>query len=380
MQDPSQQDNPVTRQTSQPIDLEKVRNYLISRRQAQSDQINKSHGVWALSELPPDQEVLFKSPADDEYIHGTIIEKAPLPWSYIIEAQGRKYHRTREHVWPIHLNLPPIQQQQDLHRQQCFPGPSTQSHKQQCFTGPSQQPHTLQAFSGPSLPKSCIPRSTKGNLSLSRPSVLARLQHPQHLAKLLLYIPHPLSVNKIATVHPSEEDLLLHLSSLTPLHSAGAKGKETQMPAELCPALTPPAVPKEKLEAESPSSPDSQASIASYSLCPGCLSHTTRQPSADYKGDHRLRSATTLSIPFPSNSECSTGDTDGNQSSDDSDDTDGSPAEVEANSSCQQIESLTAGTGTDMPTPQDAQSTKNKVSEDQDLARKMPLQQQRSSP
>ena len=55
---------------------------------------------------PPGQEVLFKSPADNEYIPGTIIEKALVPWSYIMEAQGRKYCRTREHVQPIHFNLP----------------------------------------------------------------------------------------------------------------------------------------------------------------------------------------------------------------------------------------------------------------------------------
>ena len=216
----------------------------------------------------PGQEVLFRSPADDEYIPGTITEKAPVPQSYIIEAQGRKYCRTREHMWPFHLHLPPVQQQQDLHRQQCFPGPSTQSHKQQCFPGPSKQPHTLQAFSGPSLPKSCIPRPTKGNPCLSRPSVLARPPHPQHLAKLPSCIPCPLSVNKAVTVHPSEEDLLLHLSSLIPLPSASGKPKETQMPAEPCPALTPPAMPKKELETKSPSSLDSQASTALYSLCP----------------------------------------------------------------------------------------------------------------
>ena len=145
---------------------------------------------------------------------------------------------------PIHLNLPPVQQQQEPHKQQCFPGPSTQSHKQQCFTEPSQQSHTLQAFSGPSLPTSHIPRPTKGNPSLSRPSVLARPPHPCHLAKLPSCIPHPLSVNKAVIVHPSEEVLLLHLSSLIPLPSASAKAKETRMPAEPCPAPTPPASPR----------------------------------------------------------------------------------------------------------------------------------------
>ena len=143
---------------SQPIDLEKVRNFLISRRQAQCDQFNKAHGFWALSELPSGQEVLFKSPADNEYIPGTKTEKAPVPHSYIIDAQGRKYCRTREHVQPIHLNLPPPQKSADSHRQQCFTRPSPQSQKQQCFPGPSAQPHKPQAISRPSPPKSLIPK------------------------------------------------------------------------------------------------------------------------------------------------------------------------------------------------------------------------------
>ena len=79
---------------SQPIDLEKVRSFLISRRQAQCDQCNKSHGVGALLEPPPGQEILFRSPADDKYIPGTIIEKVSALRSYIIEAQGKMYCRT----------------------------------------------------------------------------------------------------------------------------------------------------------------------------------------------------------------------------------------------------------------------------------------------
>ena len=148
---------------SQPVDMEHIRNFPISKRQAQCDQFNKAHGVWALPEVPPGQEVLFRSPASDEYIPRTIIEKAPVPQSYIIEAQGKKYLRTREHVWPNHLNLPPPQQSADSHRQQCFPRPYPMAHKQQCFTGPSALSHSKPCFAIPQLPKSQIPRSAKGN-------------------------------------------------------------------------------------------------------------------------------------------------------------------------------------------------------------------------
>ena len=199
-------------------------------------------------------------------------------------------------------------------------------------------PQSLQYITRPSLSKSCTPRPTKGKPSLARPSVLARPPLPHHLVKLQSCILHPPGVNRAVTVYPSEEDLLLHLSTLVPLPSVSAN-QETWMPEEPCSGPTPPVTPKEELEADSPASPDSQTSTASYSLCP-------RLPD----------------------------DTDGNQSTDDSDDTDGSPAEVKADSSWQQIESPTAGTGTDTPTPQDVRLTSNKVKQMPDPARKMPLQ------
>ena len=43
---------------------------------------------------------------ENEYISGTIIDKATSPYSDYIEAQGKCYHRTLEHTRPIHLNLP----------------------------------------------------------------------------------------------------------------------------------------------------------------------------------------------------------------------------------------------------------------------------------
>ena len=59
-----------------------------------------------LPELGPGQEVLFRPPADDESILGTIINRATEPRSYIVEAQGKQFHRTGEHIRPIHLTFP----------------------------------------------------------------------------------------------------------------------------------------------------------------------------------------------------------------------------------------------------------------------------------
>ena len=296
---------------SQLVDMEKIRNFLISKRQAQCDQFNKAHRVWALPELPPGQEALFRSPASDEYIPGTIIEKAPALQSYFIEAQGKKYCRTREHVQPIHLNLPPPQQ-------------SAESHKQQCFTRPSAPDHTKQAFARPApLPQSLIPRPIKGKPCLARPSVLTRPPLSHHLGKLPLQIPCPPGVNKAITVFPSEEGLLLHMSTLVPLPSVCAK-VETWMSAEPCSAPTTPSTTSEELEVESLDSLDSQTSTASYSLCPRVPITYNEAALSHLQGRPQVTICNNMSIPFPSSSECSTDDTNGNTSADDSSDSDGS--------------------------------------------------------
>ena len=172
---------------SQLVDMEKIRNFLISNKQAQCDQFNKPHGAQAHPELHPGQEVLFRSLAVDEYILGTILEKATAPCSYIIEAQGKRYRGTREHVQPIHLNLPP----------------QAQNHKEQ-------------HISGPSPPKLHIPRASLSISSLPRPSILARPPLPCHTNKVPSCIPHPAYTTRAVTTCP-RVDLILHLSTLNPV-------------------------------------------------------------------------------------------------------------------------------------------------------------------
>ena len=85
--------------------MECVQNILLSKRQNQKEHFDKAHSTRELAELKPGQEVLFLSPAADEYIPSTIVKKATNPHSYIVEAQGKCYHRTREHTRPIPLNI-----------------------------------------------------------------------------------------------------------------------------------------------------------------------------------------------------------------------------------------------------------------------------------
>ena len=237
---------------SHPVDLEKIRNYLTSRKQAQCHQFNKAHRARVLRELLPGQEVLFRSPADDEYIPGTIIEKATAPHSDIIEAQGKTYCRTREHVWLIHFNLPPPAPQQ-------------------------QNPHRKQCISGPSLPKSHIPMP-HSIPSLSRPSIPARPPLPCQLAKSPLHIPHLIQTNKAVTVCPSEEGLLLHLSSITPLSNASVQPEKPRTPSAPHSASTPPAEPEESWKLRTPALQTAKQVLPHTHCTQGCPPPTMWQP------------------------------------------------------------------------------------------------------
>ena len=91
---------------STPFDMESVWNFLISKRQPQKTNYDRAHGVRELHELQPSQEVLFLFPTENEYIPGTITDKATAPHSYYIEAQGKCYHRMREHTRPSISTFP----------------------------------------------------------------------------------------------------------------------------------------------------------------------------------------------------------------------------------------------------------------------------------
>ena len=89
-----------------PVNMEQVHNYLLLKKEMQKTHFDRAHGARELQELSPSQEVLFWSLAEDEFIPGTIVDKAIPPCSYIIEVEGKCFHKTREHIRPIHLNIP----------------------------------------------------------------------------------------------------------------------------------------------------------------------------------------------------------------------------------------------------------------------------------
>ena len=73
------------------------------QKEVQKDNHDGRHQAKPLPELQPGQQVLFLSPADNksEYIQGTILSPSSTPRSYKIEANGRIYHCTRQHISTI---------------------------------------------------------------------------------------------------------------------------------------------------------------------------------------------------------------------------------------------------------------------------------------
>ena len=74
-------------QPSASVDLEQVRDYLITKKSQQKVQYDKRYMAWPLSDLSPRQDILFLSPAyQTSYLEGTILGQTQMPRSYIIEA------------------------------------------------------------------------------------------------------------------------------------------------------------------------------------------------------------------------------------------------------------------------------------------------------
>ena len=90
---------------SAPVDMKQVCNFLLAKKQSQKWYFNLACNAREQQQLSPDQEILFLSPAENEYLLGSIVYQASTPCSYIIKAQGKHYCRIRENIRPIHLNI-----------------------------------------------------------------------------------------------------------------------------------------------------------------------------------------------------------------------------------------------------------------------------------
>ena len=118
---------PATRKLSIPVDMDMVQDYLITKKLMQKKHFDKSHGGRPLSTLITSQKVLFLSPADQcSYVPSTFIETVSIPRSSLIKAQGKWYHRSREHIHPLQQDLFKVTnpQLQRTPKPTCIPKPN----------------------------------------------------------------------------------------------------------------------------------------------------------------------------------------------------------------------------------------------------------------
>ena len=160
------------------VDLDQVRDYLITQKSKQKFYYSKRHKAKPLNDLEPGQEVLFLSPVDHKsYIEGTVVSQAQEPRSYMLEAQGHRYRWNRQQICPIttHIDSPFTRPCADTtpqpHTIPTIPGPPHSVITQQMHTIPvitrplpQTQPKCIQSKKTPhkSPPKPCLmPKSCK---------------------------------------------------------------------------------------------------------------------------------------------------------------------------------------------------------------------------
>ena len=256
--------------------MEKVWNYLLSKKQTQKTHFNWAHGAREFPDLGPNQEVFFRSPADDKYIPGTIINKATKPHSYIIEAQGKQYHR--EHIRPIHPNIPALK----------IP-------KQQPLKPTVNTPllsYIPKYLPQPSLcPPSCIPkplhllRHSEVPSANAYPSVRQLLQHLSTLNSLSL------------SVYPVWLELPSGTWPVPPIHSTQEKiGTEIPCSTSIESSL----MSNDSASKSSSSSPIVPATQHPHTYsAQGCPSPIMRQPWATSMEGPRWGHLTMCPSPFP---------------------------------------------------------------------------------
>ena len=92
---------------SHTVDYKEVRNFLIAKKAQHKEHHGKRHNACPLPVLFPGQDVLYLSQSNHtSYLKGTITAPVNTPRSYLIEAQGRKYCHTRQHIHPINSDIP----------------------------------------------------------------------------------------------------------------------------------------------------------------------------------------------------------------------------------------------------------------------------------
>ena len=213
---------------SQPVNMEDIRNYLISKKTTQKENYDKHHNTKPLPDITPGQKVLFLSPAEpNQFIEGTITSHASTPRSYIIESQGRSYRRNRQHIRPLNpiitrpspdSNTVITRPSPDSNTIITRPSPTQHqpdSHVNPTITRPSPAPpaeqqsdsYTKLNISGPSATRESPPNTKP---TISRPPTSKPIPAPRRK-----FLTRPLEQNQRYTSTTTNFDqILAHLTAI----------------------------------------------------------------------------------------------------------------------------------------------------------------------
>ena len=191
---------------SRPVNFTQIRNYLISQKGKQKDNHDSRHQAKLLPELQPGQLVLFLSPVDNksEYIPGTMLSPSSTPRSYKIEANGRIYCRTRQHIHTINtiqpFTRPCASQYQNSTKQDnnsLIRPPPALNRAKAFIPGPSVPPKPVYK----SLTRPPQPHSSNNNTAITGPSTTNT------------NIPKSLITRPLSSLMPSHDDIRSYLSA-----------------------------------------------------------------------------------------------------------------------------------------------------------------------
>ena len=220
---------------SRPVNFTQIRNYLISQKVKQKDNHDSRHQAKPLPKLLPGQQVLFLSPVDNksEYIPGTILSPSSTPRSYKIEANGRIYRHTRQHICTINniqpFTRPSASQYQNSTKQDNnnLPRlPSVQNKAKTFISGPSAPPKPVYKR----LPRPPQPHPSNKNTAITGPSTTST------------NIPKSLITRPLSSLLPSHNDMLPYLSANNSpriLPPAADSTSTTSTSPSVSPATTP---------------------------------------------------------------------------------------------------------------------------------------------
>ena len=230
---------------SQPVNMEDIRNYLISKKTTQKENYNKHHNTKTLPDITPVQNILFLSPAEPhQYIEGAITSHASTPRSYIIVSQGRSYHRNCQHIHPLNpiITRPSPVKQPDSYTNTVITRPSPTEHQPESHINPTitrpspasaaeqqSDSHTKPNISGPSATMESLPNIKP---TISRPPMSKPVPAPR-----CKFLTRPSKQNQRYSTTSNFDQILAHLTAinqpqaLEPMHEDQVTESSPSSPA-----------------------------------------------------------------------------------------------------------------------------------------------------